>query len=204
MLYVANAKCECRLCGFTTPCRATRGAFASIPKMGSCPKSVIDDKRFRDKELWLKVLRGGSPKAADQAALWKPHPPGALAVRHFRELMPDPNPHPGDSPPFERPKPLSERRHDGDEDVLALPRAQMPHLMIAREAQAGRNRKDLKGLKCRYTFGIRAQKCSLSRTRPHLSQVHPVQECKPTLQDMFMLPPPKPKFPFWTSKSHSV
>ena len=156
---VASSAESCPACGNTYWLIVVRREEC-ICYMGSCPKSVIDDKRFRDKELWLKVLRGGSPKAADQAALWKPHPPGALAVRHFRELMPDPNPHPGDSPPFERPKPLSERRHDGDEDVLALPRAQMPHLMIAREAQAGRNRKDLKGLKCRYTFGIRAVICA--------------------------------------------
>src|ERR1019366_3597722 len=33
------------------------------PLEGSCPKSVIDDKRFRGNKLWLDGLRGSSPKA---------------------------------------------------------------------------------------------------------------------------------------------
>src|ERR1017187_2315902 len=45
---------------------------------GSCPKSVIDDKRFRGNKLWLDGLRGSSPKADDLAASGNPKVSGCL------------------------------------------------------------------------------------------------------------------------------
>lgn len=53
---------------------------------GSCPKSVIEDKRFRDKELRLCGLRGGSPKLLIGWASVDA-PPGMLAVRFLRGLV---------------------------------------------------------------------------------------------------------------------
>jgi hypothetical protein len=56
---------------------------------------------------------------------------------------------------FELSKPFSERRSDGTMTVGLCPGRCLPPALSFRETQVGRNRKDLKGLKCHYTFGIR-------------------------------------------------
>ena len=53
-------------------------------------------------------------------------------------------------------KPSSERKHDNDDDVSALPEAKRRIWRSLAKPKQARNFKDLKGLKCRYTFGIRA------------------------------------------------
>jgi hypothetical protein len=53
-------------------------SIQQVSLYGSCPKSVIDDKRFRGNKLWLDGLRGGSPKADDLAASGNPKVSGCL------------------------------------------------------------------------------------------------------------------------------
>ena len=68
----------------------------------------------------------------------------------------DPSPAPELSHAFERPKPSSERKHDNDDDVSALPERRRRIWRSPAESKEARNFKDLKGLNCHYTFGIRA------------------------------------------------
>jgi hypothetical protein len=124
---------------------ADRGsADSALSKSGSCPKSVIDDKRFPGNELRLDGLRGTSPKAGDRTASGNPKPPGCLRFGTsgnwcgFESQA-------GAPQAFERLKPFSEGRQDDDDDVLALVRAQMPHLAVARETQAGSQLQGSKG-----------------------------------------------------------
>src|ERR1017187_7950012 len=77
-----------------------------------------------------------------------------LVIRSFREsvrirVLPR-----SFAPPFERPKPFPDRRHDSD--VLALPKRRCRIWRTPAKPKQARNFKDLKGLKCRYTFGIPA------------------------------------------------
>src|ERR1017187_10561604 len=59
---------------------------------------------------------------------------------------------------FERPKPFLERRQDSDDDVLLCPERRRRIWRLLAKPKQARNFKDLKHLKCRYTFRIRAQK----------------------------------------------
>ena len=67
-----------------------------------------------------------------------------------------PGPAPGLPRAVECRKPSSERKHDNDDDVSALPEAKRRIWRSLPKPKQARNFKDLKGLKCRYTFGIRA------------------------------------------------
>ena len=70
---------------------------------------------------------------------------------------------PGPAPELPRavkcPKPSSERKHDNDGDVSALPERRRRIWRPLAKPKEARNFKDLKGLKSRYTFGIRALCC---------------------------------------------
>src|ERR1017187_9557858 len=57
---------------------------------------------------------------------------------------------------FECPKPFLERRQDGDDDVLLCPERRRRIWRLLAKPKQARNFKDLKHLKCRYTFRIRA------------------------------------------------
>ena len=81
-----------------------------------------------------------------------------LAVRDFRAIGADPGPAPELPRAVECPKPFSERKHDNDDDVSALPERRRRIWRSLAKPKEARNFKDLKGLKCRYTFGIRAKK----------------------------------------------
>jgi hypothetical protein len=67
-----------------------------------------------------------------------------------------PGPAPGLPRAVECRKPSSERKHDNDDDVSTLPEAKRRIWRSLAKPKQARNFKDLKGLKCRYTFGIRA------------------------------------------------
>ena len=69
----------------------------------------------------------------------------------------DPGPAPELPRALECPKPSSERKHDNDDDVSARPERRRRIWRSLAKPKEARNFKDLKGLKCRYTFGIRAQ-----------------------------------------------
>src|ERR1039457_1035469 len=58
---------------------------------------------------------------------------------------------------FERPKPFLERRQDSDDDVLLCPERRRRIWRLLAKPKQARNFKDLKHLKCRYTFRIRAR-----------------------------------------------
>ena len=58
--------------------------WITLSFIGSCPKSVIDDKRFRGNKLWLDGLRGSSPKADDLAASGNPKVSGCLRFGPLR------------------------------------------------------------------------------------------------------------------------
>ena len=68
--------------------------------------------------------------------------------------------HSGPAPELPRavgcPKPSSERKHDNDDDVSALSERRRRIWRSLAKPKEARNFKDLKGLKCRYTFGIGA------------------------------------------------
>jgi hypothetical protein len=86
-----------------------------------------------------------------------------LAVRDFRAIGADPGPAPELPRAVECPKPFSERKHDNDDDVSALPERRRRIWRSLAKPKEARNFKDLKGLKCRYTFGIRSLfSCSLA------------------------------------------
>ena len=57
---------------------------------------------------------------------------------------------------FERPEPFLERRQDSDDDVLLCPEGRRSIWRLFAKPKQARNFKDLKHLKCRYTFRIRA------------------------------------------------
>ena len=57
---------------------------------------------------------------------------------------------------FERPKPFLERRQDSDDDVLLCPERRRRIWRLLPKPKSARNFKDLKHLKRRYTFRIRA------------------------------------------------
>src|ERR1017187_1023477 len=59
---------------------------------------------------------------------------------------------------FECPKPFLERRQDSDDDVLLCPERRRRIWRLLAKPKQARNFKDLKHLKCRYTFRIRASK----------------------------------------------
>src|ERR1017187_2769282 len=61
---------------------------------------------------------------------------------------------------FECPKPFLERRQDSDDDVLLCPERRRRIWRLLAKPKQARNFKDLKHLKGRYTFRIRAQKPS--------------------------------------------
>ena len=67
-----------------------------------------------------------------------------------------PGPAPGLPRAVECRKPSSERKHDNDDDVSALPEAKRRIWRSLAKPKQARNFGDLKGLKCRYTFGIGA------------------------------------------------
>ena len=69
----------------------------------------------------------------------------------------DPGPGPELPRAVECPKHSSERKHDNDGDVSALPERRRRIWRPLAKPKEARNFKDLKGLKCRYTFGIRAK-----------------------------------------------
>src|ERR1035441_1835657 len=123
----------------------------------SCPKSVIDAKHFRGKELPLDGLRGSSPKAGERAASGNPKPPGCLRFG-LQRIGADSNPALARLRAFECPKPFLEGRqdNDNDDDILAPSRTQTPHPAVLAKPKQARNFKNLKGLKCRYTLGTRA------------------------------------------------
>src|ERR1017187_5479680 len=57
---------------------------------------------------------------------------------------------------FERPEPFLERRQDSDDDVLLCPEGRRSIWRLFAKPKQARNLKDLKHLKCRYTFRIGA------------------------------------------------
>src|ERR1039457_4981526 len=57
---------------------------------------------------------------------------------------------------FERPEPFLERRRDSDDDVLLCPEGRRSIGRLFAKPKQACNFKDLKHLKCRYTFRIRA------------------------------------------------
>jgi hypothetical protein len=57
---------------------------------------------------------------------------------------------------FERPEPFLERRQDSDDDVLLCPEGGRSIWRLFAKPKQARNFKDLKHLKCRYTFRIGA------------------------------------------------
>src|ERR1017187_10966691 len=57
---------------------------------------------------------------------------------------------------FERPEPFLERRQDSDDDVLLCPDGRCSIWRLFAKPKQARNFKDLKHLKCRYTFRIGA------------------------------------------------
>ena len=126
-------------------------------KSRSCPKSVIDAKHFRGKELRLDGLRGSSPKAGERVASGNPKPPGCLRFG-LQRIGADSNLALARLRAFECPKPFLEGRqdNDNDDDILAPSRTQTPHPAVLAKPKQARNFKDLKGLKCRYTLGTRA------------------------------------------------
>ncbi len=79
-----------------------------------------------------------------------------LAVRDFRELVRIRVLRRGLPRAVECPKPSSERQHDNDDDVSATPERRRRIWRSPAEPKEACNLKDLKVLKCRYTFGIRA------------------------------------------------
>src|ERR1039457_1028179 len=58
---------------------------------------------------------------------------------------------------FERPEPFLERRQDSDDDVLLCPEGGRSIWRLFAKPKQARNFKDLKHLKCRYTFRIGAR-----------------------------------------------
>src|ERR1039458_9925296 len=105
-------------------------------RRGSCPKSVIDDKRFRGNKLRLGGLRGSSPKADDLAASGNPKVPGCLRFGPSRNSCGS-ECRAGASPCVERPEPFLERRQDSDDDVLLCPEGRRSIWRFVRETQAG-------------------------------------------------------------------
>ena len=122
---------------------------------GSCPKSVIDDKHFRSNELRL----GGRTRFLQRRVVGR-----YLETRSRRGacssglhgIGADSGPAPELPRAVESPKPFLERRQDNDGDVLALPERRRRIWRLLAKPKQARNFKDLKGLKCRYTFRIRA------------------------------------------------
>jgi hypothetical protein len=74
----------------------------------------------------------------------------------FQGIGADPGPAPELPRAVECPKPSSARKHDNDDDVSALPERRRRIWRSLAKPKEARNFKDLKGLKCRYTFRIRA------------------------------------------------
>src|ERR1017187_871451 len=68
----------------------------------------------------------------------------------------DPSPAQELPPAFERPEPFLERRQDSDDDVLLCPEGGRSIWRLFAKPKQARNFKDLKHLKCRYTFRIGA------------------------------------------------
>src|ERR1039457_2095216 len=124
-------------------------------RRGSCPKSVIDDKRFRGNKLRLGGPRGSSPKADDLAASGNPKVPDACGSG-LHGIRADPSAAQELPRAFERPEPFLERRQDSDDDVLLCPEGRRSIWRLLAKPKQARNFKDLKHLKCRYTFRIGA------------------------------------------------
>src|ERR1019366_6683638 len=87
---------------------------------------------------------------------WKFNPLGCCSTV-LQRICADPSPAPELQPAFECPKPFSERRRDSDNDVLFCPGPRCRSWRSAAKPKQACNFKDLKGLKCWYTFGIRAE-----------------------------------------------
>src|ERR1017187_8867096 len=67
---------------------------------------------------------------------------------------------------FERPEPFLERRQDSDDDVLLCPEGRCSIWRLFAKPKQARNFKDLKHLKCRYTFRIGALKRKNKKRSP--------------------------------------
>src|ERR1019366_6390087 len=82
-----------------------------------------------------------------------------------------PGPGPGLPRAVECQKPSSERKHDNDDDVSALPEAKRRIWRSLAKPKQARNFKDLKGLKCRYTLPVASRRRWLrseSEERPYM------------------------------------
>lgn len=88
------------------------------------------------------------------------------AIRHFRELVQMRGSAPELLPMFECQN-LLRKEARRDDDGWSPPRAQFAANggRFAKPQKQARNRKDLKGLKCHYTFGIRTGKTGLAARR---------------------------------------
>ena len=91
--------------------------------------------------------------------LRKPNRPCASLLSTSKNV-PDPISGAGASARVRDPKTFLERRHEINDDVLSLLWRRCRIWRLLAKSKQGRNFKDFKGLKCRYTFGIRAEKMS--------------------------------------------
>ena len=125
------------------------------PRISSYPKSVIDDKRLCGSELSPKACEAVLHGTGDGMAS-RNQSRGDECSSELQGFDADPSPAPEFPTRVWASKPFLRRKANNDDDVLARPRRRHHIWWALGKPQQGRNLKDLKGLKCHYTFGTRA------------------------------------------------
>jgi hypothetical protein len=140
--------------------KAHEASRVAHEKSGSYPKSVIDDKRLCGNELSPKACEAALHGTGDGMAS-RNQSRGDACSSELQGFDADPSPAPEFPTRVWVSKPLLRRKANNDDDVLARPRRRHHIWWAPGKPQQGRNLKDLKGLKCHYTFGTRARNLNI-------------------------------------------